>query len=115
MAHGYPDGVNQTIHDREMAETDGDGRIAAMRRDQAVDQYAIAATTHPQSASALMDDARLYLADDEHGFLGDILSAVILSRVEASCLTDGDRLAALQARIEKALRPIAERIVAEAA
>lgn len=107
---GFPDGVNQAVHDREMAETDGDGRIAAMRRDQAVDQYAIAATTHPQSASALMDDARLYLADDEHGFLRDVLSAVILSRVEASCLTDGDRLAALQARIERAVRTVCDMV-----
>ena len=51
---GFPDGVNQAVHDREMAETDGNERLATMRRDQAVDQYAIAATTHPQSASALM-------------------------------------------------------------
>ncbi len=107
---GFPDGCNQAVHDREMAETDGDERITAARRAQDVEQYAIAATTHPQSASALMDDARLYLADDEHGFMRDVLSAVILSRVEASCLTDGDRLAALQARIERAVRTVCDMV-----
>lgn len=107
---GYPDGVSQAVHDREMAETDGDERIAAARRAQEVEQYAVAATTHPRAADALMEDARLYLADDEHGFLRDILSAVILSRVEASCLTDGDRLAALQARIERAVRTVCDMV-----
>ncbi len=107
---GYPDGVTQAAHDRAMAGTDGDERLITARRDQQVDKYAVAATTHPQSAAALVDDARLYLADDEHGFLRDILSAVILSRVEASCLTDGDRLAALQARIERAVRTVCDMV-----
>ena len=124
MKHaGYPDGVSQATHDAaycpelrsEVTEQDDEARNERAGQIAARDMMIERATTDYAAAQWFAEQAGLLWTGENGWFLADVLAAVCGSRVEASCFTDGDRLAALQARIEKALRPIAERIVAEAA